>query len=295
MNVLELFRPGACKVELRYGGSSRSMGVQAVSQGMSMTSRLTQIADDFWNIRGTFRIAGLIDIGTQMSLVRRPNGRFVLLDACEMSRATARDFDELTDAGGAIEAVLHLHPFHTVSVAGMQQRLPDARLYGTRRHVTRIEDLPWQSATTDDTAVHAEFADVLDFSVPQGVDFISDNEHVHFASVLAFHRASGTIHSDDTIMYVRLPRVLGMFGIDDALTFHPTLAKALEKRAGAAADFRQWARSISRDWGNAGVLCAAHTAVFRDAGDNASSLRPRLEHALRRVEPVLARHEQRYG
>lgn len=260
-----------------------------------MPSRLIRIADDFWNVRGTFRIAGLIDIGTQMSLLRRPGGRFVLLDACGMSRTTAREFDELTDGGEAIEAVLHLHPFHTMSVADMQRRLPGARLYGTARHVDKDPDLPWQSGKTNERQVHDEFADVLDFSVPAGVDFISSNQNVHFSSVLAYHRASKTIHSDDTIMYVRLPRVLGLFGIDDAFTFHPTLARALERRAGAAEDFRRWARALARDWGDATAVCAAHTAVLRGAADGTAPVGDRLRDALDRAEPTLGRHERRYG
>ena len=260
-----------------------------------MTSRLRQIAQDFWNIRGTFRIAGVINIGTQMSLVRSPNGRFVLLDACDMSQKTARDFDGLTDGGAAVDAVLHLHPFHTVSVAAMHKRLPNARLYGTARHMAKNPDLPWQPAMTNETAVHEEFSDVLEFSVPDGVDFISDNENVHFSSVLAYHRASGTIHSDDTIMYVQLPRVLGLFGIDDAFTFHPTLSQALEQRAGAADAFRRWASALASHWGDAKALCAAHTAVLTTAGDRQPTMGKRLAKALDAVEPTLSRHEKRYG
>lgn len=260
-----------------------------------MASRLLEIADDFYNIRGSFRIAGLLDIGTQMSLVRRGDGRFILLDACGMSGRTAREFDELTDGGNAVEAVLHLHPFHTVAVADMHRRLPGARLYGTDRHASRHPELPWQPGRTNDAAVQQEFADVLDFSVPAGVDFISANEHVHFSSVLVRHRGSGTIHSDDTIMYVDLPRVLGLFGVDDAFTFHPTLAKALQKRAGAAGEFRRWATSLARDWGDAKALCAAHTSVLQNAGADSSPVRERLEAALERVEPTLARHERRHG
>ena len=260
-----------------------------------MTSRLVQIADDFWNIRGTFRIAGLINIGTQMSLVRKRDGRFVLLDACGMSRSTAHEFDELTDGGSAIDAVLHLHPFHTASVAAMHRRLPDARLYGTERHVAKGPQLPWQDGRTNEARVHEEFADILEFSVPDGVDFISSNENVHFSSVLAYHRVSGTIHSDDTIMYVELPGELKLFGIDDAFTFHPTLAKALEKRAGAAADFRRWATALARDWGDANALCAAHTAVLATDGEHDPSIRERLTKALDGVERTLARHEKHHG
>ena len=36
---------------------------------------------NFLNIRGSFKVGGLLDIGTQCSLVRRANGRFVFLDS----------------------------------------------------------------------------------------------------------------------------------------------------------------------------------------------------------------------
>ena len=77
------------------------------------------------------------------------------------------------------------------------------------------------------------------------VDFISANENVHFSSVLVLHRASKTIHVDDTLMYVRLPRMMGAFGLTDVMSFHPTLPKALEKRAGAARDFRDWTEELT--------------------------------------------------
>ncbi|MFT6377963.1 MAG: hypothetical protein ACJARS_004626, partial [bacterium] len=52
---------------------------------MQMSDPLIHVADDFWNIRGSFKIFGVVDIGTHASLVRRPNGRFVLLDAYTLS------------------------------------------------------------------------------------------------------------------------------------------------------------------------------------------------------------------
>lgn len=260
-----------------------------------MSSTLIRISDDFWNVRGSFRLGGLIDIGTHMSLVRRPSGRFVLLDACPMSSRVERELNELTDGGDAIEAVLHLHPFHTVSVADMHLRYPAAALFGTARHISKAPDLPWQAMMTNEKKLHRKFNDVLDFSVPAGVDFISDNENVHFSSVLAYHRESKTIHSDDTIMYVRFPRALGVFGLNDALTFHPTLAKALERRAGAAADFRRWAEALASDWGDARAICAAHTATMHDLKATDSSIGERLLSALDKVDSTLKRHENRYA
>ena len=56
-----------------------------------MRSNTLHLAKDFWNIRGSFKIGGVIDIGTQASLVRRGNGRFVFLDSCSLSVAADRE------------------------------------------------------------------------------------------------------------------------------------------------------------------------------------------------------------
>ena len=89
---------------------------------------MERLADDFWNIRGDFRILYVINVGTQMSLARRPSGTFVLLDAYEPDKTDQDELLALTDGGSRIEAVLNLHPFHTVHCAFVQQWLPHARL-----------------------------------------------------------------------------------------------------------------------------------------------------------------------
>ena len=43
---------------------------------------MLRVADDFLNIRGSFKVGGLIDIGTQCSPVRRAS----FLGACAASR-----------------------------------------------------------------------------------------------------------------------------------------------------------------------------------------------------------------
>ena len=87
-----------------------------------MRTSVERVADDFLNIRGSFRIGGLIDIGTHASLVRRANGRFVFLDSYTLSDAVQREIDALTNGGEDVEAILNLHPFHTVHVRAMHQR-----------------------------------------------------------------------------------------------------------------------------------------------------------------------------
>ena len=70
---------------------------------------------------------------------------------------------------------------------------PDATSYGTARHRRLAAPLRWAPETTDNDAFAARYADDFDFLVPRGVDFIPDNENLHFASVLAIHRSSKTL------------------------------------------------------------------------------------------------------
>jgi hypothetical protein len=41
--------------------------------------------------------------------------------------------------------------------------------------------------------------------------------------------------------------------VGDAVSFHPTLAKALEKRAAASAEFRAWANELIERWKDAEI------------------------------------------
>ena len=256
-----------------------------------MTPRdVIEVGDGFWNIRGSFRLGGLINIGTQASLVRRASGKLVLLDACGFSEATCVWLEEMTGAGEKLEAIINLHPFHTVSITAVHQRFPEAVLYGTRRHHEKLGDLPWQAERVEDPAFHQAFADDFDFSIPRGVDFISKNEKLHFSSVLAFHRASKTLHVDDTINYIRLP-IVGR-----GLTrFHFTLPDVLERRAGAAGEFRDWARQLVERCRDVENLCAAHTSTLLGRENRGESIAERVDAALRRVEGKLEAHERRHG
>lgn len=260
-----------------------------------MSSKIIQIADNFWNIRGSFKIAGLIDIGTQASLVKRKNGKFIFLDSYSFDVDTQAEIDELTHNGDDVEAVLNVHPFHTVHVKNMHDRYPDAKQYGTARHVEKFPDLKWQKRRCEDPELHAKFASNFDFSVPRGVDFISDDENLHFSSVLVYHRSSRSIHVDDTLMYIRLPVLMRFFGLKDACSFHPTLSKVLEKRKGAADDFQQWAQQLAEDWKDAENLCAAHTTALIGKVTEGVSIQKRVLKALNKVQSTLKSHKNKYG
>ncbi len=259
-----------------------------------MSDALVQISDNFWNIRGEFKIGGVLNIGTHASLVRRANGKFILLDAYTLDGEVKAQVDALTGGGDDIEAMINLHPFHTVHVERAHAQYPKAKLYGTQRHLEKFPELPWRPERSESVDCAALFAEELSFSVPAGVDFISRNEHLHFSSVLAYHRDSKTLHCDDTLMYLPLPGLLGKLR-KTRLSFHPTLAKTLEKRAGAAADFRAWAKHIARQWGDAENLCAAHSASLLASDNDGAPIGERIEAALARVEKVLLAHEKKYG
>jgi hypothetical protein len=253
---------------------------------------MDHLADDFWHIRGEFRIAHIVNVGTQMSLVRRSTGAFVLLDSYEPDAADQDELLALTDGGLQIDAVLNLHPFHTLHCDFAQQWLPHARLIGTRRHHHHLPHLRWDPALIEDMATHRQFDNTLDFSIPSGVDFISDDEDVHVGSVIARHRASGTVHCDDTLNILDLPSLAQMLVPGPKLRFHPALAKALEKRSGAADDYIGWANALARDWADTRTVCAAHIGVHTLAGETfAEAIAEALDHA----SDTLDAHRETYG
>jgi hypothetical protein len=260
-----------------------------------MTDKIIAVSEDFWNIRGEFKIGGVVNIGTQASLVRLASGNFLFLDSYAINSTLREEISELVDDTGEIEAIINLHPFHTVHVERMHELYPEARLYGTARHLERFPDLPWEEVRSEDPELHEWYAEDFEFTIPEGVDFISANENVHFSSVMAYHKASDTIHCDDTLMYIVLPRLLRLVGKRDLLSFHPTLSLALEKRPGAAADFRNWAQSLIDDWGDAQNLCAAHSQALLADTNRGGPIRARLQKALARVKLQLKGHELRYG
>ena len=259
-----------------------------------MSDQILQISDDFWNIRGDFKVGGVLNIGTQASLVRRGNGKFLLLDSYTMQGEVKEQIDALTNNGAEIEAIINLHPFHTVHAQKIHKQYPNAKLYGTQRHLKKFPALPWQSELTESAECAALFSEDFEFSVPAGVDFISSNEQLHFSSVLAYHKASKTIHSDDTLMYLKLPGLLGVIKKPE-ITFHMTLSKTLEKRAGAAKDFRTWAMGLAEQWSDAENLCAAHSTVLLGCENHSFSISSRILTALQKVERVLLAHERRFG
>lgn len=256
-----------------------------------MADRLIDLGNGFWNIRGTLRIAGLVNVGTQTSLVRLAPGRFVFLDSYGLGADLRRQVMEMTDGGRDVEAILNLHPFHTLHCRTMHEMFPGALLFGSARHRRKWPDLPWQAEAVESPAVAMRYTGLL-FSLPAGIDYICANERVHAGSLLAFHPASGSLHVDDTLNVLPIPgplrRLLGL----PRLGFHPTIGQALQDRPDAARDFRDWALRLARDWQDARTVCAAHSATLAIAP---GSFPDHVRKALARAEPALRRAERRRG
>jgi len=259
-----------------------------------MICRLEDIAGDFWSIRGSFKIGGVIDLGTHMSLVKLGEGRFVLLDAYTLSDKVAEQILKITAGADAIEAIINLHPFHTLHVEAVHQRFPNAKLYGSARHVEKLAHLPWQDELVESADFQALYQDHFDFSVPAGVDFISADEKLHFSSVIAYHRESKTIHVDDTFIGIKLPWPLRMLGKKHRVSFHPTLAKTLERRAGAADEFTAWGQQLARQWRDAEHLCTAHTTNIELNAAKQEFETIALD-ALSKVQGTLTKHKKAHS
>ncbi|NRB40565.1 MAG: hypothetical protein HRU20_19200 [Pseudomonadales bacterium] len=259
-----------------------------------MSEYLQKVSNDYWNIRGDFKIGGVLNIGTHASLVRCLNSKFVLLDAYTLQGDVKEQVDRLSQGGADIDAIINLHPFHTVHVERAHEQYPHTKLYGTQRHHDKFPHLPWQTELTESDAFARLFADDFEFSIPAGVDFIASNEQLHFSSVLAYHKASKTIHVDDTLTYMPLPGLLGKVKKPE-VTFHITLPATLQRRAGAAQEFRDWAEQLASRWADAENLCAAHSAVILGSENSSISVADRILLALKKVKNTLKVHEKIFG
>lgn len=250
-----------------------------------MTGNLLDLGHGFWNIRGNLKIGGVLNVGTHASLVRLSSGRFVFLDSYELSGDLRDRVMALTDGGQAVEAVLNLHPFHTLHCAAMHRDFPQAQLYGSARHRARMPHLPWADAAVESDAVARRFADDLAFSLPAGIDYISADEQVHAGSLLAWHKASHTLHVDDTLNLLPVPRLLRGVLPPPRMFLHPTLPRALSPGPGAVRDFRVWVQGLAADCADLRHLVVAHSGYRSfQPGEFSRALLVALRRAATRLE-----------
>lgn len=225
-------------------------------------SPFMKIGPDFWNFRGSHaHLMGLVDIGTQMSLIRLESGRFLVIDTIHLSAVQKRQLDKLTENGNLIEAVLCTHPFHTLYAASFYQNYPKALYYGTPRHLRVVKSVKWEGDLKS-SCNRGKWLPEIDMSIPDGAEFVAPlpEKTNHFSCVFVFHAKSGTIHINDTIMVGFKPGVLlklGGFKHGD-LSFHPSLkGPGLYQTENAPFLFRDWLKGVITNW-DFDNICAAH-------------------------------------
>ena len=253
-----------------------------------MAEEIIAVGNGFWNIRGDLRIAGVLNIGTQCSLVKLGEGRFVFLDSYTLRGEIREQVMAMTDQGRAVEAVLNVHPFHTLHCMQMAEDFPAATFYGSGRHKTQVPQVAWAADTVESDAVATRYPE-LAFSLPNGIEYISEDESVHAGSLLVFHAASGALHVDDTFNVLPLPSIARKALRAPRIAFHPKLKEALLDEPDAGARFCDWADRIATEWFGTHMLCAAHSALSRfEEGEFSTALRATTEKTRRKLTDVKA-------
>lgn len=84
-----------------------------------------------------------------MSVIRISNGNFLVIDTVAMNDKLKTDLDELTHNGTKIEAVIAVHPFHTLAYSAFYKAYPGVKYYGTPRHLRKLTDIQWAGQLDD--------------------------------------------------------------------------------------------------------------------------------------------------
>jgi len=259
---------------------------------------MREIGPGFFNIRGHFKmVANLVDIGTHMSLLRLSNGKFLVIDTIPLTDQIKADIDALTNNGENITAVLATHPFHTLSFAAFYTAYPKAAYYGTPRHLKRLVQIPWQGSL-DDCKLRDKWSPEVEMRIPAGAEFVEPlpEKSNHFSCVFVFHRASKTLHVDDTIMYSENPGfLLKLAGFKKgSMSFHPSIkGVGLYPHPDAPFAFRDFIKDVLKDW-NFDNLCAAHLGAkiggahtqLKEVLDNAEKLFNQLSEKKKKSIPA---------
>lgn len=112
----------------------------------------------------------LLEIGTHMSVIQLRNGNFLVIDTVEINDQLKRELDELTQNGTKIEAVLAVHPFHTMAYTSFHDLYPNVKYYGTPRHLRRYSKIKWagQLDNSQNKALLSKWAPEVELRIPAG-------------------------------------------------------------------------------------------------------------------------------
>lgn len=255
-----------------------------------MSNHFIEVAPGFWNARATFRIKVFVNIGTHMSLVRLSTGKFLVLDTLPLTPELKAELDTLTNVGRDIEAVVATHPFHSIYFPDFYRAYPNVPYYGTPRHLRNQPHIPW-AGDVNTCDVRNKWSPEVEMRIPAGAEFVAPvpEKSNHFNCVFVYHRASRTLHVDDTIMYSPDPNFLLRLGgfKKDGMIFHITLKSVgLHHTPEAPFQFRDFIFGVLRDW-DFDNICTAHF------GYKVGGVKMQLEDTLRHMEPLFEQLSKR--
>lgn len=247
------------------------------------------VGPGFYNIRSSFKVFGLIEVGTHMSIIKLNSGKFLVIDTVELDDQLKSQIDALTNNGDLIEAVLATHPFHTVYFPAFYSLYPNAQYYGCPRHIRNITTITWKGNFNDEATLKLWETEQIYLRIPDGAEFVNPAESNHFSSVFVFHQPSRTIHVDDTIGFHPNP---GCFlrcalGAKKNQMMFWNLQRGLKKDNEAPILFKNFIQKILSDW-DFDNACTAHT------GNKIGGAKEELRLTLLREEYNLTKLAQQY-
>ncbi|KAL9653159.1 hypothetical protein ABK040_006375 [Willaertia magna] len=270
------------------------MGNQSSTKAAIATEkRIKEIGTNFFNIRANFKIKGLINIGTHMSLIKLSTGKFLVIDTVPLDEELKQEIDSLTNNGNDIEAVIATHPFHTLAFPDFYKNYSSVvkEWYGTPRHLRNQKDIiPWTGNIMD---YLNKWNPEVEMRIPDGAEFVAPlpESTNHFNSVWVYSPLAKTIHVDDTINYFDNPSLLfKIFGKKAGqMDFHPSLSNnGLYKTENAPILFKQWLENVLKDWDFENACCA-HVGV--KIGGAHLLVQETLENAQELLDKLSKRHE----
>jgi len=249
----------------------------------SSGSVLETVADGFWNIRGSFKIFSVVELGTHMSVAKLSNGNYLLIDAVAINPEIKAAIDKLTENGTKIEAVVTTHPYHTLAIAGFYDAYPKVPWYGCPRHLNRFPQIPWAGSLSE-CSVRDKWSPDIEIRVPAGAEFANPlpPKTNHFSCAFVFHKPSRTLHVDDTIIYSHKPGfLLRLAGFRHGnMMFHPSIkGPGLLPNPEAPFQFRDWLNNVINDW-DFDNLCTAHS------GNKIGGAKDQVRELLNGAEPL---------
>jgi len=228
-------------------------------QSTETPHRIKLIEPNFYHIRAEFRVVGgLLNIGTHMSMIKLPSGKYLVIDTVPLDDQLKQEIDALTNFGQDIEAVVATHPFHTLAFPKFFDAYPNVPYYGTPRHLRNQKQITWNGDITENLGMWESSG--VEMRIPDGAEWVSPvpEDSNHFNSVWVFAKDAKIIHIDDSIMYFADPGLFMKAAGLQGTHWHPSLkGPALIPSPDSPAKFKAWVEKLIEDW-DFDNIAAAH-------------------------------------